>query len=118
MAMFQPVKAYENRIAKELVGTRSVGGLKVNKPENGVDCSEELVFELENPVNDVLKLTIEDSEEDEIFSQKIEANISTFTLDLTGFKPGRYYWKLRSKKYGMVLRSFFVKKHLMPWAVP
>lgn len=114
MAMFQPVKAYENRIAKELVGTRSAGGLKVSKPENGVDCLKELVLELENPVNDVLKFTIEDSEEDEIFNREIAANTSTFTIDLTHYNPGRYYWKLRSKKYGMVLRSFFVKKYLMP----
>ena len=112
--MFRPVRAYENRIAKELVGTRHLGGLKVKAPVDKADFLEQITFELENPVNDVLKLSIENSEEDVVLKQNIAANTSTFTVDLAGFKPGRYYWKLRSKKYGMVIRSFFIQKKLMP----
>ncbi len=114
LAMFQPVGAYESRIAKELVGIRSMGNLKVIQPENEADFLEQITFQLENPVNEALKLTIENSEEDEVLKQNIAANTATFTIDLKGFKPGRYYWKLRSKKYGMVLRSFFIQKNLMP----
>ncbi|MEZ4887998.1 MAG: hypothetical protein R3E32_24935 [Chitinophagales bacterium] len=114
LLMFQPVSIYEKRIANELVGTRSIGGLKVVKPENEVDCLGQLTFELESPVDDVLKLTIENNEEDEVLQQNISANTLTFTIDLKELRPGRYYWKLRSKQHGMILRSFFVQKHLMP----
>lgn len=114
LEMFQPVRSYEKQIAKELISTRGAGGLKVLSPKNEVDCSEQIRFELESPVNDTLKLTIENSEEDEVLKQNIAANTSSFTIDIKNFKPGRYYWKLRSKKYGMVLRSFFIQKNLMP----
>ena len=114
LGMFQPVGAYEKRISKELVGTRSMGTLKVLKPENGADCGGQLVFELEGSVNEVLKLIIENNEEDEVLKQNIAANTTSFSIDLKNLKPGRYYWKLRSKKYGMILRSFFVQKNLMP----
>jgi len=55
VAMFQPVNIYEKRIAKELVGTRQLGGLQVKYPENEVDCLGEIIFELEHSVDDVLK---------------------------------------------------------------
>ncbi len=91
VAMFRPVNIYEKRIAKELVGTRQLGGLKVKYPENETDCLEEVTFELEQSVNDVLKLSIENNEEDEVLKKVIETNTIRFTINIKNFKPGRYY---------------------------
>jgi len=44
----------------------------------------------------------------------IAANTMSFLVDIKKIKSGRYYWKLRSKKYGLVMRSFFIQKNLMP----
>ncbi len=114
LELFQPVRAYEKRIEKELVGTRQIGGLEVKKPENGVDCRGEIVFELVAPIDDELKLVIEDNEEEEVYKTFVKAKTQSFEVNIVDWKPGRYYWKLRSKKYGMILRSFFIQKHLYP----
>ncbi len=111
--LFKSVPYYESLILAEA----RAGALKVASPNNGADCNgSSIEFELAQPAQSDLKLTIENSNEDILIKTKIEANTQSFSIPLDAkqkFPSGRYYWKLKSED-GTVIREFFVNKDLMP----
>ena len=109
--MFGVVEEYEEAMAL----AERAGELNVIAPINGAEMRGEITFQLERPLDSKLKLRIENNQKQALVTQKIEAGTTTFTVSLpaSDFAPGRYYWKLWGRE-GMVIRSFFIAKGMMP----
>lgn len=109
--LFAPIAYYETLVIAEA----RAGNLRVLHPDNGTDYQQGLVFSLEEPSEEPLKITIENNKEDVVLIRKIDGGITNFTINLPEelLKTGRYYWKLKSED-AWIIRTFFVNKHLMP----
>lgn len=114
--MFKVVSHYEAAIeqANLAMAARS-SRLEVIRPANQADCTHDLTFELSKAVSEVLHLTIEDSEEDEVYEGKFPLNTTVFTpIFDKALLPGRYYWKLMGSTYETTIGTFFIHKELKP----
>ncbi len=110
--LFAPVPHYQPLLA---MPTRA-GGIEVLVPENGVDCTDEgLYFELSETSKELLELSIENNQCDEVYTLEIEPNTFQFTVPFVAKEhpPGRYYWKLMVEDE-MVISEFFVGKDMKP----
>lgn len=111
-ALFAPVPHYQPLLAMPI----RAGNIEVLVPKNGVDCSDEgLYFELSETSDEILELSIENNQCEEVYSQEIEADAVQFTVPFAAkdYSPGRYYWKLMVEDE-MVISEFFVGKNLKP----
>lgn len=115
LAFFRPVNHYEKAISEaELAGVVRANELGIVTPENGADCSENIVFQLKSPVTESIKIIIENSEEDIVKRGELQAGKTQLNIDTSDLRPGRYYWKIKSRQHGTTLGMFFVQKNWMP----
>ncbi len=89
--------------------------LELVSPENGVDASIEgsLKFQLKEELNIPIRLFIENNQKQPVLSESILPATAHFSVDVSEWKPGRYYWKLGVSKK-VLIREFFIQKDLMP----
>ena len=110
---FAPIKEYE----ENLKGVTRAGEVQVFKPKFQENCTDRLHFQLEKEIPLPLLLIIENNDYDELFRKEIPARSIAFDINLPlqkGFTPGRYYWKLASKRHQIfVMGVFFIGKGLM-----
>lgn len=113
LSFFSPIEEYEENLS----AVARASDMNIVHPKNHVNCVDNLYFEL-NPPNQVpLLLIIENNEYDVLIRKEIPAHQHSFTIPLSlkkGFKVGRYYWKLASKRHEFSLMGvFFIGKDLM-----
>ncbi len=113
LAYFTPIQEYE-----EILSTITrASELQIIHPKNHINCVNHLYFEWKDFNNMPLILIIENNEYDVIIRQEIPPQTLSFSLNLStpkGFKPGRYYWKLASRRHEISLMGvFFIGKGLM-----
>lgn len=110
---FEALQDYE----ENLEGITRASEIKVLKPKPKGNYIHHLPFELEKAIPKALVLIIENNDYDELLKQEIPALSIAFDIDLPpekGFKPGRYYWKLTSKRHQVsAMGVFFIGKGLM-----
>lgn len=88
-------------------------------PENGIDCSDLLSFDLGEVVNSDLQCSIYNNKREKVLSKEIPANSVSFDVELS-LPIGRYYWQLTPinrevrQQLGLAVGMFFVHKELMP----
>ena len=115
LSMFKVVEHYEYAIEslEEEITMRS-SELGVIHPVNELDTNGVLVFELQKEVDVALELVIENNEEEVLIEEDIPPQCRFFTVDIEGFAIGRYYWKLMSDVFPVIVGAFFVGKRWMP----
>ncbi len=110
---FAAIQDYE----ENLEGITRASEMKILKPLPEGNYIYHLPFELEKANLKPLLLIIENNDYDELLRQEIPALSIAFDIDLPpekGFKPGRYYWKLSSKRHQLsAMGVFFIGKGLV-----
>ncbi|MEZ4883493.1 MAG: hypothetical protein R3E32_02060 [Chitinophagales bacterium] len=95
------------------------GNLEVLMPEENTNAQYSLDFELKNPINLKLSLSIFNAKNDLVFAEKIPPQSRTFTISLMPIAeelhPGWYYWQLGHSRIGEVKRAFFINAELNPF---
>ncbi|MEZ4885357.1 MAG: hypothetical protein R3E32_11565 [Chitinophagales bacterium] len=113
IAYFAPIQEYEQNLSAI---SRS-SDVQIIRPENFINCVKDLQFEWKTPSTIPLLLIIENNEYDVLLRKEIPPQTLSFGIQLSaqkGFKPGRYYWKLASKRHQVsALGVFFIGKDLM-----
>ncbi len=108
--LFIPVPTYQVAILQ----TKRGEDFDVLKPKKGADCWEEgLSFELSNGVEEVLELTIENNQAEELYSGEIPPHTIYFKplFSSKDNLPGRYYWKVTSDNE-TIMGDFFIGKDI------
>ncbi|MFK7904891.1 MAG: hypothetical protein AB8B69_07195 [Chitinophagales bacterium] len=113
LAFFAPVQEYE----ENLLTISRASDVEVLHPKNYINCTDNLQFEWKSPNEVSLLLIVENNEYDVLIRKEIPSQTLSFGLQLSfqkGFKPGRYYWKLASKRHQVsAMGVFFIGKGLM-----
>lgn len=109
---FASIPDYE----ENLEGITRTSEIKVIKPILEGNYIRHLPFRLEKATPKPLLLIIENNDYDELIRQEVPPSSIAFDIDLApqkGFKPGRYYWKLASKRHQVsAMGVFFIGKGL------
>lgn len=114
LKMFQPFTQYENKILSvQRTSAIEQKTIDLKSPENDFEPIVYLNVKWGTITEEPIKLSILNNQDETIFSSTLE-NTKTVKIDVSTFRPGCYYLKLRSKGYSMELRRFFIKKHLSP----
>lgn len=88
--------------------------IKVLEPQNGEAIHDTLLFMFAEAMPKGITLVIENSLEEEIDKIQMVLGQTFFKKNITGWKPGRYYWKLFGQQIDTVMGTFFIRKDLMP----
>lgn len=112
-SFFAPIEEYEDN----LEGISRASTIHLLQPQNHINCTDSLLFELKKPFPNSIVLLIENNDFDELYQTEIPPNLSIFEINLSssnGFKPGRFYWKIISTQQQlMAMGVFFIGKGLM-----
>lgn len=109
---FKPCYYYEQElIAAPMRSSRYA--LKVIEPQKEANFDNELFFSFDVPTPIACNLIIENNEETIVEQYDIAAGSTNFTILLSNYLPGRYYWKLDVGD-DLLIGSIFVQKNLMP----
>jgi len=108
--LFVPVPHYQPILAQVQRGE----DFEVLRPEKGADCWESgLSFEFSNGLEEVLELSIENNQSEELYSGDIPAHSIYFNplFSSKDHPPGRYYWKVTSDNE-TIMGDFFIGRDL------
>ncbi len=113
LACFSPVQEYEDNLST----VSRASDVEILHPKNHINCVDNLYFEWSKPNHIPLLLIIENNEYDVLIRKEIPIQTLSFSINLDfkkGFKPGRYYWKLTSKRHEIsAIGAFFIAKDLL-----
>ncbi len=110
---FAPLEDYE----LNLEGITRASEFQVFQPIFEGNYTHCLPFRLERGIFSPFLLIVENNDYDELICQEIPPYSIAFDIDLPpekGFQPGRYYWKLTTKRHQVsAMGVFFIGKDLL-----
>jgi len=113
--LFEPDKSYEEHMSAIMKGSGERVDEIVLSPTNEFNCiDDDLEFKFKSPLESPLALTIENNQQEVKFEIEIPAGEQQFSIDVSYFSIGRFYWTLEpieaTDEREPVIRSFVIGK--------
>lgn len=118
LAMFAPCDELEEIVTRSGQGIAAAQQHpQVLQPQHQlqIKTTDQLVFKLQQGVPVPLTLLVYNNQTDELAAIDLPPNTATFTVAISHYPPGRYYWRLRANisgkermTYATVMRAFLV----------
>ncbi|MFK7904189.1 MAG: hypothetical protein AB8B69_03645 [Chitinophagales bacterium] len=103
---FLPVPNYETVLWQTSRST-SAG---LTAPKNGADIEGEFTYRFEKPLVKNHRFVLENNSQEVLEERTLEKGTTQFVVDIAGFSPGRYYWKLIGERETLI-GMFFVGRN-------
>jgi len=104
---FLPVPNYETVLWQ---ASRSIS-TGLTAPQNGADMEGELSYRFEKPLVKNHRFVLENNSQEVLEERVLEKGTTQFVVNIAGFSPGRYYWKLIGERKTLI-GMFFVGRTL------
>lgn len=110
---FKPCDYYEEELQTVSMRSSLKTTLKLIEPPKETNCDDSLFFIFDEPIGTTANLIIENNKETAIEQHELAAGCTNFTVSLSNYLPGRYYWKIQIHNES-IMGVVFVQKELMP----